>query len=231
MGKSFVVTPKNIKHYSSDMLVKRYRSLIRTMKKKEEIYDPLELGESYAKLRDESQLIFTFMANKQAEHLLAEQMTFPGMENPSRNEYVALVKKKLSDHYIRLQRIEELEKKLAEGVQIFIPSSSCVASYGGEGGGRSSNQSVSERLIIQADTIERNWEIELEDTKLRIQPMLRALQQLDEDERLIIEHKFLQSINPKKDIVVIQETHIARRTYYEKKPDALFKLADALSLI
>ncbi|MGG3865456.1 hypothetical protein ABEU96_25880, partial [Aneurinibacillus aneurinilyticus] len=228
--KSFVVTPENIELYPPDMLVKRYHSITRTMRKKEEIYCTSELGQGYELLKEESDLIHSYLVSQQLDHLIAEQIRFPGMDKPAPETYVALVERKLRDHYTHLQHIKELEQKLKQGVQIIIPSASCVASYGGVGGGRS-NQSMSERLIIRADQIEEQWKIELEDWHIQCEPMYRALEQLDEEQRLVIEKKYFSSKKPLSDIHVIPLVPFEHRKFYKVKGAALLRLAESLRII
>lgn len=233
MGRTFEVTPETIELYQLDILAKRYRSLTRTIRKKEELYDPCELkaGKNYKRMKKEQELIQKHLADRQAEHLIAEQMTFPELQNAPVT-YVALVEEKLSDHYIHLQQIKELEHKLTQGVRLTIPS--CVASYGGVGGS-SSHDSVSERLIVRAEEVKERWAEELEYLYVRIKPIQRALQQLGEEERTIIERKYLSASKPIQDTVIISklenENIMSRRTFYTKKAEALRDLADYLRII
>ncbi|WP_276913995.1 hypothetical protein [Aneurinibacillus aneurinilyticus] len=230
MGKSLEVTPKNIKHIKVDVLTKRYHAITQQLRRKVDVFAYHELGESFIRLRKEAQLIQAFLKKKDLEHLIAEQMTFPGMERPKRPTYVSIVEYKLFDYYQNLKQIEELRSNLEKGVEIVIPMPSCVSQYGGEGGGHGSYQSVQERLVIRADNIQQSWEIELEDLLLRIRPMERALQQLDYRQRALVKEKYSHDIEPT-DLEVMDKMPFNKTIFYEVKNSALLRIAESLRLL
>lgn len=230
MGKSLEVTPRNIEHIRVDVLTKRYHSITQQLRRKVDVFAYHELGESFVRLRKEAQLIQTFLKNRDLDHLIAEQMTFPGMERPRRPTYVSTVEYKLFEYYQNLKRIKELRGNLEKGVEIVIPMASCVSQYGEGGGGHSSYQSVQERLVVRADNIQQSWEIELDDLLLRIRPMERALQQLDYRQRALVEEKYSHDIEPT-DIEVMDKMPFAKTLFYEVKNSALLRIAESLHLL
>ncbi|MED4730915.1 hypothetical protein P9597_22805 [Aneurinibacillus migulanus] len=129
MGKSLEITPKNIEHIRVDVLTKQYQAITQQLHRKVDVFAYHELGESFVRLRKEAQLIQTFLKNRDLDHLIAEQMTFPGMERPRRPTYVSTVEYKLFEHYQNLKRIEELQNNLEKGVEIVIPMATRLSAY------------------------------------------------------------------------------------------------------
>ncbi|WP_051348709.1 ArpU family phage packaging/lysis transcriptional regulator [Peribacillus kribbensis] len=70
-----------------------------------------------------------------------------------------------------------------------------------------------------------------EESRLKVQQMERAIEQsLDPLEREVIEKKFLSNHDPT-DLEVYMELGIKKAKYYEKKREALARIATALGMI
>ncbi|WP_163860401.1 ArpU family phage packaging/lysis transcriptional regulator [Paenibacillus elgii] len=234
--KQIEVTQVNIKSIPPNILVYRYRKLQRYLGNRKASW-----SEEYrAELKAESLLIQNYLESQRKDHLLAEQMIFPGMEEPAKEQYVPIVEAKLRDHYRQTLRREVLEKEIPRlrerlklsDVEIIFPS--MTANYSDTVSRSWSEYKGVEKSVIQPlGHLEMRLEklvLELGELENMMYDMERALSYLSEDELKVIEAKYFCKQTPY-DPIVIDAMPFQKDKYYAIKKNALLTIARHLRLV
>ncbi|WP_027416572.1 hypothetical protein [Aneurinibacillus terranovensis] len=225
---NFIVTDKNVGFISTEMLAARYKTIQRWLTNKKVALHP----DVQSELISEKELIQKTLSEKGAEELITEQLVFPGLEPPKKESYEKIVIDLLGKHFNQKYRVKQLSRQLVYGFELVFPSgtSNVYGNLSGISGGGSEFQSSSERAVIQLEDSIEAAQAEISQLLLEMKPMERAIDGLDELEKELVEKKFLTKPIPT-DWEVIDSMHIAKTKFYEVKPTAIRKIAEALNIL
>lgn len=217
------VTTKNVKLVKTSDLVSRYKKLERKIGNRALTIHP----DIYTEWVEEQELIRTALDTRDMTHLISEQLLLPGLEEPKKHEYKALVVQELERYF----SLSKQYKRILQSVELIFPSN--IAQYGelhGVAAGAESYKSKTERAVIKAEERAERAKEELAQLDNEMEPIERALESLTEQELMYIELKYF---NDKKLMVVdlMVEMDVKKSRFHDIQKQAYIKIAESLKIL
>lgn len=223
--KNILVTQTNISSVPIDWLCARYQRLKRRRKfDNQQDLNEMELIENYLQEIGKAELIGFFTSYEQMEMDIPVAM---------RQQYAPIVEHRLKEHYRHCQRKVWIEAAIPKAnANLRAEPTKLTATYGnlaGVTGGGGIHNPIEASFIRAVEKIER-LEQELVEIEERMEPMQKALLELDFEQLSLIEAKYFCREEPIDD-TLINSFGWGRQKYYTVKKTALITLATTLKVI
>ncbi|MEC0167398.1 hypothetical protein [Paenibacillus graminis] len=215
-SKSFIVTETNISSVPHDWLFARYQRIERML-----------VHSDNPKLQKELELIRNHLQDDESTETV-EQLELD-IPLAVREQYAPIVEYRLREYYELMQQKKSLEFL----IQTIRPSEPKVtASYdsvGGSGSGGLTQSSTERAVMAMFHKIDR-YQAEIKEVEEKMYPMQRAIRSLRNEQRMLIERKYLLREEPL-DEQLMMELRWYRKKFYHVKKVALISLAQSLRIV